>query len=162
VQTHGPGGSIVVEHTRFEIDSRPESREVESLKDRIDTFNVDETRIYDFKELAIFLRDPTGQMIAGLYAYTWGGCLEITLLWVREGARGSGLGSSLMRAAEREAIARGCHLALVATHSFQSPDFYKKLGYEEIGVLDGYPIHHKKYFLKKRLPGRSARPRPGR
>ena len=150
-----------MEHTRFEIDSRPESREVESLKDRIDTFNVDETKIYDFKELAIFLRDPTGQLTAGLYAYTWGGCLYIKLVWVREDCRGNGLGSSLMRAAEREAIARGCHIAMLATHSFQAPDFYKKLGYEEIGVLDGYPIHHKKYFLKKRLPGRSARPRPG-
>src|SRR5713101_5330792 len=98
-----------MEHTRFEIDSSPEAREVESLKDRIDTFNVDETRIYDFKELAIFLRDPPGQMIAGLYAYTWGGCLDIKLVWVHEDWRGNGLGSGLMRAAEREAIARGCH-----------------------------------------------------
>jgi GNAT superfamily N-acetyltransferase len=150
-----------VEHSRFVIDSCPERRDVESLKDRIDTFNVDETKIYDFKELAIFVRDPTGLMTAGLYAYTWGGCLDIKLVWVREDCRGSGLGSSLMRAAEREAVARGCHIALLATHSFQAPDFYKKLGYEEIGVLDGYPMRHKKYFLKKRLPGRSARPRPG-
>jgi ribosomal protein S18 acetylase RimI-like enzyme len=151
-----------VEHTRFEIDSSPEAQEVESLKDRVDTFNMDETRIYDFKEVAIFLRDPPGQMIAGLYAYTWGGCLDIKLVWVREDCRGRGLGSSLMRAAEREAIARGCHIAMVATHSFQAPDFYKQLGYEEIGVLDGYPIHHKKYFLRKPLPGRAGSPtRPG-
>jgi ribosomal protein S18 acetylase RimI-like enzyme len=143
-----------VEHTRFEIESSPARREVESLKDRIDAFNVDETKIYDFKELAIFLRDPMGQMIAGLYAYTWGGCLDIKLVWVREDCRGSGLGSSLMRAAEREAIARGCHIAMLATHSFQAPDFYKKLGYEEIGMLDGYPRRHKKYFLRKPLPGR--------
>ena len=87
--------------------------------------------------------------------------MYIKLVWVREDCRGNGLGSSLMRAAEREAIARGCHIAMLATHSFQAPDFYKKLGYEEIGVLDGYPMRHKKCFLKKRLPGRSARPRPG-
>lgn len=61
-----------MEHSRFVTDSSPDPREVESLKDRIDTFNVDATKIYDFKELAIFVRDPTGQMTAGLYAYTGG------------------------------------------------------------------------------------------
>jgi GNAT superfamily N-acetyltransferase len=143
-----------VEQARFDIETHPDSREVDLLKDHIDTFNVDTTKIYDFKELAIFLRDSSAQMIAGLYAYTWGGCLDIKLVWVREDRRGSGLGSHLMLAAEREAIARGCHVAMLATHSFQAPDFYKKLGYEEIGVLDGYPIQHKKYFLKKTLSGR--------
>ena len=140
-----------MDHTRLKIDINPEHRDVESLKDRVDTFNVDETRIYDFKELAILLKDSTGQMFAGIYAYTWGGCLDIKLLWVRADCRGAGLGSNLMRAAEQEAIARGCHVATLETHSFQAPDFYKKLGYEEIGVLDGYPIHHKKYYLKKIL-----------
>lgn len=140
-----------MEHTRFDIDIHPDSRDVELLKDRIDTFNVDKTEIHDFKELAIFLRDSSGQMTAGLYAYTWGGCLDIKLLWVSDDIRGRGLGSTLMYAAEREGIARGCHVAMLDTHSFQAPDFYKKLGYEEIGVLDGYPIQHKKYFLKKAL-----------
>ena len=114
---------------------------------------MDETKIYDFKELAIFLRDTSAELIAGPYAYTWGGCLDVKLLWVREDFRGRGLGSDLMSAAEREAIARGCHVAMLGTHSFQAPDFYKRLGYEEIGVLDGYPIRHKKYFLKKALAG---------
>ena len=135
----------------FEINTNPDPRDVESLKDSVDTFNVDETRIYDFKELAILLQDSTGQMSAGIYAYTWGGCLDIRLLWVRADRRGAGLGSNLMRAAEQEAIARGCHVATLETHSFQAPGFYKKLGYEEIGVLDGYPVRHKKYYLKKIL-----------
>jgi GNAT superfamily N-acetyltransferase len=148
-------GGPAVEHTQFEIDTHPDGREVDLLKDRIDTFNVDVTKIYDFKELAIFLRDSSGQTIAGLYAYTWGGCLDIKLLWVSEGIRGRGLGAKLMDAAEQEAVARGCHVAMLDTHSFQAPEFYKKLGYDEIGVLDGYPLRHKKYFLKKTL---SARP----
>jgi GNAT superfamily N-acetyltransferase len=136
---------------QFEINTNPHPRDVESLKDSIDTFNLDETRIYDFKELAILLKDSTGQMSAGIYACTWGGCLDIRLLWVRADRRRAGLGSNLMRAAEREAIARGCHVATVETHSFQAPGFYKKLGYEEIGVLDGYPVRNKKYYLKKIL-----------
>jgi len=91
------------------------------------------------------------QLIAGIRAYTWGGCLDIRSLWVREDFRGEGLGSKLMRAVEQEAIRRGCHIATLETHSFQAPGFYEKLGYEEIGVLDGYPIGHKKHYLKKVL-----------
>ncbi|HLY21380.1 MAG TPA: GNAT family N-acetyltransferase [bacterium] len=142
-----------MDETQFTIDTHPDGRQVDLLKDRIDTFNMDETKIRDFEELAIFLRDSSAELIAGLYAYTWGGCLDVQLLWVREGDRGRGLGSKLLSAAEREASARGCHVAMLATHSFQAPDFYKKLGYEEIGVLAGYPIRHKKYFLKKTLAG---------
>jgi ribosomal protein S18 acetylase RimI-like enzyme len=136
---------------QFRIDVSPDTRDVEYLRDRIDTFNVDETKIYDFKQLAIFMRDSMGQMIAGIYAYTWGGCLDIRFLWVRADSRGAGLGTKLMRAAEHEAIARGCNIATLETHSFQAPGFYKKLGYKKIGVLDGYPVGHEKYYLKKIL-----------
>lgn len=56
-----------------------------------------------------------------------------------------------MRAAEREAIARGCHVAMLSTFSFQAPDFYQRLGYEAFVLLDGCPVGHKKYFLKEIL-----------
>jgi GNAT superfamily N-acetyltransferase len=140
-----------MEPFQFNIDVNPDAREVQSLSNRIDTFNVEETRIYDFKELAIFLRDSTGQLIAGVYAFTWGGCLDIRSVWVREDLRGAGIGSKLMDAVEQEAIRRGCRIATLETHSFQAPRFYERLGYEEIGVLDGYPIGHKKHYLRKLL-----------
>jgi GNAT superfamily N-acetyltransferase len=140
-----------MEQFQFNIDVNPDAREIQSLNDHIDTFNVEETRIHDFKELAIFLRDSTRQLIAGVYAFTWGGCLDIRSLWVREDLRGAGFGSKLMDAVEQEAIRRGCRIATLETHSFQAPRFYEKLGYEEIGVLDGYPIGHKKHYLKKLL-----------
>ena len=140
-----------MEQFQFNIDVNPDAREIESLRDRIDTFNIEETRIYDFTELTISLRDSRGQLIAGIYAFTWGGCLDIRSLWVREDLRRMGIGSKLMVAVEQEAIRRGCFIATLETHSFQAPRFYKELGYEEIGVLDGYPIGHKKHYLKKVL-----------
>jgi len=136
---------------QFDIEVNPDPRDIESLRDHVDTFNVEETKIYDYGDLAIFLRDSMRQLIAGIRAYTWGGCLDIRFLWVHEDFRGEGLGSKLMRAVEQEAIRRGCHIATLETHSFQAPGFYEKLGYEEIGVLDGYPIGHKKHYLKKVL-----------
>lgn len=140
-----------MEQFQFNIDVNPDASEIASLTDRIDTFNIEETRTYDFKELAIFLRDSTRQLIAGIYAFTWGGCLDIRTLWVREDLRRAGIGSKLMDTVEQEAIRRGCSIATLETHSFQAPGFYEKLGYEEIGVLDGYPYGHKKHYLRKVL-----------
>jgi GNAT superfamily N-acetyltransferase len=140
-----------MERFQFNVDVNPDAREIESLKDRIDAFNIRETGIYEFTELAIFLRDSMRELIAGIYAYAWGGCLDIRYLWVREGLRRAGIGSRLMAAVEQEAIRRGCRIATLETHSFQAPHFYEKLGYKEIGVLDGYPIGHMKYYLKKAL-----------
>ena len=140
-----------MEQFQFNIDNNPDPWGIKSLSDRIDTFNVEETRTYDFEELAIMLRDSTSQLIAGIYAFTWGGCLDIRSLWVREDLRRTGIGSKLMHAVEQEAIRRGCRIATLETHSFQAPGFYEKLGYGEIGVLDGYPTGYKKHYLKKVL-----------
>ena len=57
----------------------------------------------------------------------------------------------MIEAAEREGRARGCRLATLETHSFQAPEFYRKLGWEVFGVLDDYPAGHRKYYLKKSL-----------
>jgi GNAT superfamily N-acetyltransferase len=76
----------------------------------------------------------------------------IEWLWVTESARGQGLGRGLVQCAEREAAARGCTVVRVNTHSFQAPDFYRKLGYDEIGFAPGAPSAHGEFFFAKALP----------
>jgi len=49
-----------MEQFQFNLDVNPDAREVQSLSNRIDTFNVEETRIYDFKELAAASSDRCG------------------------------------------------------------------------------------------------------
>ena len=142
-----------MEKCKLTVEEKPDYKDVQFLESRIDEYNMAQTKIYDGRLLAIFLKDDDGQITGGIYGWTWGGCLEIKYLWVREDLRGMGHGKNLMLAAEREAIARGCRQALLDTHSFQAPDFYKKLGYEIFGVLEGYPFQHKKYYLKKNLRG---------
>jgi ribosomal protein S18 acetylase RimI-like enzyme len=56
-----------------------------------------------------------------------------------------------MRTVEAEARARGCGHILLETHSFQAPDFYRKLGFEIIGCVDGYPRGHRSLTMRKRL-----------
>jgi len=125
--------------------------DVEFLKDRLYEYNVARTGIADGREVAIFLRDDGGAILAGLHGYTWGHCLDIRELWVRENARGRGVGQALLQAAEREALTRGCRQATLETHSFQAPGFYAKFGYEVFGTLDDYPRGHRKFYLRKDL-----------
>ena len=135
------------------IDAHPAPEDVQFLEDQINTFNVAQTGIGAERDilLSILLRDDAGQISAGVYGWTWGGCCEIRYLWVRPELRGQGYGRSLLEAAEQEARRRGCDQMVLDTHSFQAPGFYQKLGYEIVGVVDEYPRGHKKYFLKKLL-----------
>ena len=68
-----------------------------------------------------------------------------------ESLRGQGYGAHLLEAAEAEAIERGCKRALLDTHSFQSPDFYRRHGYEIYGALEDFPGEHQRLYMRKRL-----------
>ena len=133
------------------IEEHPAAQDVEFLSERINEFNFATTQIYDGRELAIFVRDASGQIVAGVYGWTWGGCGYIDKLWVHAGMRGKGYGIQLLQAAEREASARGCFQILLSTHSFQAPEFYPRFGYEVYGSIDDYPKGHRQLYLKKML-----------
>lgn len=90
-------------------------------------------------------------MCGGLTGSLWAGWLHIPVLWLEEGARGTGQGSRLLRAAEVYAYGRGAWHAHVSSFTFQAPGFYKKHGYEVFGELDDYPGGHSHVFLRKRL-----------
>lgn len=136
---------------QLELDDSPSDGEALFLARQISEFNFAATDIRDGRELMIKLRAADGNPAAGLHGWTWGGCLEVASLWVREDLRGKGHGARLLRAAEEEAIARGCRLAVLDTHDFQAPEFYKKYGYEVVCAIEDYPQGHSKIWMKKRL-----------
>ena len=121
------------------------------LDERIYEYNVATTGITDGRMLLFTVRDEQGTIIAGLSGWTWGGCMEIEYLWVREDQRGQGLGTQLLAAAEAEGIVRGCIQVVLDTHSFQAPEFYKKHGYATYGVVDDYPRGFSHIHLRKQL-----------
>ncbi|HEV8673005.1 MAG TPA: GNAT family N-acetyltransferase [Methylomirabilota bacterium] len=133
------------------VADRAEVGDVEFLKDRLYDYNVARTGIADGRGVAIFVRDRQGAIVAGLHGWTWGDVLDIRELWVREDARGRGLGQRLLLAAERAAAGRGCHRATLETQSFQAPAFYAKFGYQVFGTLENYPRGHQKHYLRKDL-----------
>ena len=129
----------------------PDRHDVQFLDDRIDEFNLSHTGITDVRLLAIILRDAHANIVAGLYGWTWGRCCEVKTLWVHEQWRGQGLGTRMMTAAEDEARTRGAAQMVLSTHSFQAPDFYRRLGFEPVGHIEDYPIGHQSIYLRKRL-----------
>jgi ribosomal protein S18 acetylase RimI-like enzyme len=135
----------------MELTEQPRREDLELLEEQIDEHNMRETERRDFRPLAIFERDDRGGVVAGLSGFTWAGWLEIKFVWVREDLRGHGRGQQLVEAAEAEARARGCRRVWLDSYTFQAPAFYRRLGYEIFGVLEGYLAPHNRVFLTKTL-----------
>ena len=109
------------------------------LADRIYEFNANATGYFDGMLLGGRIRNDAGEVIAGFNGHTWGGCCELAHVWVDERYRRQGLGAVLLRSAEVQAVARGCAQVVLATHSFQAPGFYERMGYERKYAIEGQP-----------------------
>lgn len=123
-----------------------------------EAFVIAQTREYnsafadnDHKSLCVFARDEAGRIIGGLTGRTYWQYLDIAFLWVDEKYRGAGCATTLVKAAEAEARARGCERVFLDTLSFQALGFYQKLGYAEFGRLSGFSGKYDRIYLYKRL-----------
>ncbi len=135
------------------IDTAPAPDEIQYLEDRLYEFNATATGITDGEWLAFFVRETDDRIVAGIAGAVWGGCLEIRQFWIDEGRRRQGLGTRLLAAVEEEARRRGCRQILLATFSFQAPEFYAKRGFEVVASVDDHPRGHTNLILRKRLVG---------
>ncbi|MFY9328471.1 MAG: GNAT family N-acetyltransferase [Georgfuchsia sp.] len=104
--------------------------------------------------LVITVRDSAKTIIGGLWGHTSFQWLFTQLLVVPESLRGRGVGTELMRMAEAEAKARGCHGAWLDTFEFQAKGFYERIGYECFAQLPEYPPGFCRYFMKKSIAER--------
>jgi ribosomal protein S18 acetylase RimI-like enzyme len=124
---------------------------VSELRDKLVAHNMAATGYAEYKPLGCFLRSTEGELEAGIYGFSWGGYAMVEWLWVAPSLRQAGLGGQLLQAVETEVGTRGCQVIRVNTHTFQAPDFYRKLGYEQIGYAEDTPLGHGEVFFAKRL-----------
>lgn len=128
----------------------PEARE--AILDGLVRFNVEQAGPSYGRPLAVLINDrDTGKAVGGLWGRTSWNWLFIELLFVPAIYRGTGVGASLIRQAEAEAIRRGCTGVWLDTYSFQARGFYERLGYTLFGTIEDYPPGHDRFFFKKRL-----------
>src|SRR6266508_2948506 len=139
------------EDVRISSEPMAPDADAQFVRDGLSLFNVGRTGQDYWRPVKLFVRDGTGMIRGGLLGHVWGGWLHITDLWLEESMRGGGLGRRLVETAEAEARAGNCGYVYLDSHSFQAPDFYKKLGYEEFGRLKDSPHGHEQVFLWKQL-----------
>ena len=136
--------------SRFEVEE-PSASDLQFLDDELYDFNSSTTGITDGVLLGVFLRDEAERIVAAAAGHTWGGTCELRQVWVAAQARGQGLGRRLMAEVEAETVRRGCQQLILTTHSFQAPEFYRKLGFELLFELPDYPRGHSQLLFCKRL-----------
>jgi ribosomal protein S18 acetylase RimI-like enzyme len=86
-----------------------------------------------------------GAVIGKIYS-NW---MHLDLVWVDESYRGNSVGSRLLDTSYQTATAAGLHGIEVWTQSWQAPDFYRKLGYENFAVFDDFIEGYKRYILRR-------------
>lgn len=110
------------------------------LEDGLSNYNQSWTGRSDWRELAVTVKDPgTGAVAGGLLGRTSLGLFFLDLFYLPEQLRGTGVGSTMMRMAEQEAVARGCRQATLLTINFQAPEFYARHRWEEFGRIQSAP-----------------------
>ncbi|MEL3971537.1 GNAT family N-acetyltransferase [Rossellomorea oryzaecorticis] len=113
--------------------------------------SIDEKVKTPLEKVSFVIRDDHDEIVGGVVGETFWHHLHIDYLWVAEEYRKEGYGVKLIERLEDYARGKGCYLAVLDTFSFQAPDFYKKLGYREFGVLEGFPKGSRQHFMEKRL-----------
>jgi GNAT superfamily N-acetyltransferase len=101
-------------------------------------------------EMGYALVDEAGSIAGGLLGYWRDRWLFIASLSVREDLRGRGYGRALMEQGEAWAQQHHGVGIWLDSYGFQAPDFYRHLGYEEMGRLPDYlPGIDRLWFLKR-------------
>jgi ribosomal protein S18 acetylase RimI-like enzyme len=140
-------GAIVFGNVAIDVhDDLPEA-ESRVVGAGLEAFNVAAAALQEVRPLTSFARLPTGELVGGAIARTWGRCCEVREVWVDETHRGRGIGSRLMRAVERRAAERGCSTFYLETWSFQARAFYERLGYAVRLAIEGYAPGIAKYVM---------------
>jgi len=121
------------------------------LEERIYEYNAAATGYHDAEAFSAARTNASGEIEAGIYGYTWGGCCFVSHLWVSEQLRGQGLGAALLDEVERHARHKRCTLVFLSSHSFQAPEFYARRGYTQLARVLDYPVGHSDILYTKRL-----------
>lgn len=96
----------------------PTDKEIAFVNNALQKFNDEKVGPDNHELLNIVEYDNSGNIIAGILGGTYWGWMHIDILWVDENHRKQGLGTQLLKAAESEAINRGCHSVHVDTMSW--------------------------------------------
>jgi len=126
----------------------------------IEWFSVDEMVTYLPYGGLFEARNESGQLVGAIFIakqnpISWpdGHKMEIFILGVTENERGKGIASQLIDEAEKYACEFGARKILVNTHIAMDyvHQFYGKLGYRRMGILQNYYNNGDAVFFQKEI-----------
>lgn len=104
------------------------------------------------EELILKICDDGGNIIAGCIVEVDGWKVaDLDILWVDEHYRRQGMGSALIREAERVSREKGCYVMALGTFDFQARPLYEKHGFVLSGMIEDWPRGHRNFSMMKRL-----------
>ena len=93
----------------LEVTDEPCAADLDFIGKSLSDFNHGDVGPSNRLPLAVFLRNHSGAIVAGISGYTAWDWLYVQWLWVAENQRGRKLAATMLAAAEAEALLRGCH-----------------------------------------------------
>jgi GNAT superfamily N-acetyltransferase len=106
---------------KYELAESPPTEAFQKIWQPLLKFNEAAVGNATSRTLAVLLRDAaTDELIGGLWGRSLWGSLYIDIMFVPEPLRRSGIGMSLLRQAEQEAMRRGCREMWTDTYAFQA------------------------------------------
>ena len=104
------------------------------------------------EELIFKICDDGGNIIAGCIVEVDGWKVaDLDILWVDERYRRQGMGSALIREAERVSREKGCYAMVLGTFDFQARPLYEKHGFMLSGTIEDWPRGHRNFSMMKWL-----------
>lgn len=121
------------------------------ILDGLTAHAITQTNFNGIKPETVFtVIDSADILVGALVVQPFWGTLHIKLLYVKENARGQGIGTSLIKQALAYGTLLGHPFAFVETMSFQALEFYQKMGFK-IDLTRKGPYDLSFHYLRKDL-----------
>lgn len=124
-----------VDDLQFIAKTQDFSKDYDHLRNRLQAYNGSQIENYRVDDLLLLYKTPNEEIVAGLYGYQSMGRFCVDMLWVGDAYRNRGLGSELLKYAEKQSSNLNDLYVRVNTASFQALDFYRKNGYKVLSKL---------------------------
>ena len=126
--------------------------QVSDIESRLEAYDRAHLPAPRYGRVSLGIVSSHGALIAGVDAeITSFDVLYVSTLFVDERFRRQGFGRSLMAAVEERARKLGARYMRLDTFDFQGVDFYRAIGFEEVGAYTADDSGFSEHFFLKRI-----------